>query len=462
MSLIKQLTAILFLAILTTASAQEGDSSAFLVDKIVASVGGELILLSEVNEQMAILKERGNDPGEKGKCAILQNLILQNLLLNQSKLDSIEVTEEEVEAQLEARIDQILGMMNNDIDYFEEYYGMSINEVKREFRSDLMDKLLVERMQSQIVRNVKVTPSEVKDFFNDIPRDSLPYFSSEVEYREIVFKPEPSEASKEAVIDLLQRLRDRIEEGEDFAELAGRYSEDPGSASQGGDLGWQKRGTFVPEFEAAVFNLKAGELSPVTKSPFGYHLIQLIDRRGNNVNARHILMSPDILDEDIEKKIALADSVAKLIAADSISFEFAVQKYSYDKEQSSTNGGRVMNPATGNTFFEIDQLEPDIYFTLDSLEINDISAGFVDRNARREKIVRVIQLLDRTDPHQANLDEDYNKISEAAKEQKKSKHLNNWMKDKLENTYIRVDKLFEYCPSMLDQLDQLQSQSMSN
>lgn len=462
MSLIKQLTAILLLASLSIASAQEGDSSAYLVDKIIASVGGELILLSEVKEQAAILKERGNDPGEKGQCAILQNLILQNLLLNQSKLDSIEVSDEEVEAQLDARIDQILGMMNNDIDYFEEYYGMAINEVKREFRSDLMNKLLVERMQAQIVQNVKVTPSEVKDFFNAIHRDSLPYFNSEIEYREIVFKPEPSDASKQAVIDLLRDLRERIEAGEEFAELAGRYSEDPGSASQGGDLGWQKRGTFVPEFEAAVFNLKPGELSPVIKSPFGYHLIQLIDRRGNNVNARHILMSPDILDEDIERKIELADSIRQLIVADSISFEFAVQKFSYDKEQSSTNGGRVMNQATGNTFFEIDQLEPDIYFTLDSLEIDDISAPFVDRNAQMEKVVRIIQLLSRTDPHQANLDEDYNKISEAAKERKKSKHLNDWMGDKLKSTHIRVDALFEHCPSMIDQLDQLQSQSMSN
>lgn len=460
MSLIKQFfIPLLSLAIWTTGFAQEKDSSAFLVDKIVANVGGELILLSEVNEQVAMLKERGSDPGEKGKCAILQNLILQNLMLNQAKLDSVEVTEEEVEAQLEARIDQILGMMNNDIDYFEEYYGMSINEVKREFRSDLMDKLLVERMQAQIVQNVKVTPSEVKDFFNSIPRDSLPYFNSEVEYREIVFKPEPSEVSKEAVVDLLTRLRDRIIDGEDFADLASRYSEDPGSASQGGDLGWQKRGTFVPEFEAAVFNLKPGELSPIIKSPFGYHLIQLIDRRGNNVNARHILMSPDILDEDIEHKIELADSIRQLIAEDSISFEFAVQKYSYDKEQSSTNGGRVMNPATGNTFFEIDQLEPDIYFTLDSLNIDDISAPFVDRNARREKVVRIIQLLSRTDPHQANLDEDYNKISEAAKERKKTRHLNQWMKEKLQNTYIRVDELFDRCPPMLEQLDQLQTMS---
>lgn len=435
------------------------DSTGLLIDKIVANVGGELILLSEVDEQLAILEERGIPVGNEARCAVLQNIILQKLLLNQSRLDSVEVTEDEVSAQLEARIDQILGMMNNDINYFEEYYGMSINEVKREFRKDLENKLLIERMQAQVVQNVKVTPSEVKEFFQAIHKDSLPYFNSEVEYREIVFKPTANKASTSSVVDLLERIRERIKNGESFGPLAEKYSEDPGSAQFGGELGWQKRGTFVPEFEAAVFNLQPGELSPVIKSPFGYHLIQLIERRGNTVNARHILLSPDILDEDIERTVSEADSLRNKIVNDSVSFEIVVQKHSYDKEQSATNGGRVLNPRSGNTFFEIDQLEPDIYFTLDSLEINEISRPFVDRNQRQEKVVRVIQLLSRTDPHQANLDEDYNKIAQAAKEQKKSKYLNDWMSDKLRKTYIRIDDRFESCPSIMEQTDDLRLMS---
>lgn len=424
------------------------DSTGVLVDKIIARVGGELILWSEIEEQVAILQQRKQDLGENTHCAVIQNSLVQKLLLNQARLDSVIITDDEIDTQLDARIDQILGMMNNDIDYFEDYYGMTLEEVRSQFRRDLEEKLLTERMQSQIVGNVSITPSEVKDFFSKIPKDSLPYFNSEVEYREIVVKPTPSKASQNAIIDILEGLKREILDGASFEELASTYSEDPGSAANGGDLGWQKRGTFVPEFEAAVFNLQPYELSPIIKSPFGYHLIQLIERRGNTVNARHILMSAEVLDEDIERSLNFLDSVRTEILLDSMTFEYAVTRYSEESETSATNGGRVVNPKSGNTFFEIDHLEPDIFFTLDTLEVNDISKPFVDRNRRGERILRFIQLLSRTDPHQANLNTDYNKIATAAKEQKKSKLLNDWMMERMSQTYIKIDDRYLKCPNL--------------
>ncbi len=424
------------------------DSTGIILDKIIANIGGELLLLSEVQEQVAILEERGQSLGANTDCAVLQNSFVQKLLLNQARLDSILVSDDELDAQLEARVEQILGMMNNDIEFFENYYGMTIKEVKDEFRIDLEEQLLIERMQSQIVNNVQLTPTEVKDFFGSIHPDSLPYFNSEVEYREVIMRPAPNESSKMAVKDLLEGLKKRVEEGEEFSELASIYSEDPGSAAKGGDLGWQKRGTFVPEFEAAVFNLQPMELSPIIETQFGYHLIQLIERRGDNINSRHILISPELTDEDVEGSIALLDSVRLEILKDSMSFELAVKKYSHEKEGSATNGGRVVNPSSGNTFFEIDQLEPDIYFTLDSLEIDEISMPFSDRNYKGDIVVRFIQLLSRTDPHQANLNVDYHRISLAAKEQKKSKALSDWMDEKVGSTFIRIDEEYERCPNL--------------
>ncbi|MBV6654939.1 MAG: peptidylprolyl isomerase, partial [Mameliella sp.] len=226
-----------------------------VIDKVVATVGGELVLLSEVEEQRALMASQQPNLPEDIRCNIMDQVMANKLLLNQSKLDSIVVGDEEVEAQLDARIERILGFMNNDVNQFEEYYGQSINEVKAQFREDLKNQLLVERMRGQIMASVTVTPSEVKTFFGSIPQDSLPYFNSEVEIGEIVYKPEINKEEREKAISLLEELRERIVDlGEDFSELAGKYSDD-GSARAGGDLGWAKRGRYVPEFEAAAFRL---------------------------------------------------------------------------------------------------------------------------------------------------------------------------------------------------------------
>lgn len=419
-----------------------------IIDKVIATVGGELILLSDVEEQHALISAQNGTMPEDARCNILDNLLAQKLMLNQAKLDSIEVSDEEVEAQLNARIERILTYMGNDVSQFEAYYGQSINEVKEQFRTDLEDQILTDRMRGQVMTNVSVTPAEVKQFFNQIPYDSLPYFNSEVEIGEIVYKPKVNKEQKQLSIDKLEDIRKQIlEDGADFAEMAGKFSDD-GSARVGGDLGWTQRGKFVPEFEAAAYKLEKGELSPIVESEFGFHLIQLQERRGNSIKVRHILIKPEITDADLELARQHLDSVRLLVANDSIDFSRAVKRYSYEDVQSYNNDGRMVNPATGNTFFEIGDLDPDIYFTIDTMDVSQLSAPFEYTDPTGETLYRVVQLQSRTAPHRANLAQDYSKIQQATIESKRNDFVNSWIEEKVNSTYIAVDGMYNGCPNL--------------
>ena len=421
-----------------------------VLDKVIAKVGSEYVLLSELEEQFALLKDQQGTLPSTARCFILDNLLTNKLLINQAKLDSVEVADEEVEGQLNARIDQILEYMGGDIRQFEEYYGQTINEVKENFRDDLKNKLLAERMNQTIMSGISVTPSEVKAFFHNIPKDSLPYFNSEVEVGELVVKPEVSEAEKQKAIAKLEKLRQRIVEGgEDFAELAKTFSDDFASARIGGDLGWTKRGKFVPEFEAAAYNLDEGEISPVVETPFGFHIIQLLGRRGNSIHTRHILVKPEITDEDLERTRMKMDSIRKLLMEGEITFSQAVKKFGYKDVQSYHNDGKMINPASGNTYFEIADLEPDVYFTIDTMEVGEYSQPFTYTDPRGEIFFRIVQLQSRSEPHRASLERDYSKIQAAAIEQKKMTYLQEWIKSKIDETYIYIDDRFKLqCPGL--------------
>ncbi len=419
-----------------------------VIDKVVAMVGGEIVLLSEVEEQYSLFREENPTAPPEMRCQIIDQLMTSKLLLNQAKLDSIEVTEDQVEEQLNARIDRILSYMNGDINQFEEYYGQTITQVKDQFREDLRSQLLMDRMRGQVLQSVKVTPSEVKAFFEAIPTDSLPYFNSEVEIGEIVVKPTANDEERLRTVERLKELRRQIKAGEaTFEELARRFSED-GSARIGGDLGWAKRGKFVPEFEAAAYNLEPGELSPVTETEFGFHLIELLERRGNTIRVRHILTRPEIGDEDIEVSRTLLDSVRQLIVDDSLNFSQAVKRFGDEDVQSYNNDGRMLNPATNNTFFEIGDLDPDIYFTIDTMEVNDISVPIEFSNPIGEPMLRIIQLQSRTSPHRANLQQDYSKIRTATEQSKQSESLDEWIAEKVAATYVTLDERFAGCPEL--------------
>lgn len=419
-----------------------------VIDKVVATIGSEYVLLSELEAQFAMMEdERGVLPPE-ARCAILDQLLGGRLLLNQSKLDSIVVEDGEIEDQLNARIERILSYMNNDVSQFEAYYGQTVNEVKESFREDLRNQVLVERMRAQIISEVTVTPSEVKAFFASIPKDSLPYFSSEVEIGEIVYKAQVNKEERQKSIALLENIRQRIVEGgEDFAELAQKFSDD-GSARGGGDLGWAKRGKFVPEFEAAAYKLEENEISDVVESQFGFHLLQLLERRGNSIHVRHILIKPEITAADIEKARVRLDSVRHLIDTDSVTFSLAVKQYSDEDVQSYNNDGRMVNPLTGNTFFEIGDLEPDIYFTIDTMQVGGLSAPFEFAGPTGEPMLRIVQLQSRTKPHQASLEQDYSKIQKAAIESKKNEYIADWVETRIKSTFVNIDGMYDGCPNL--------------
>lgn len=436
---------IILVSVLLTFSVQ---AQRKVIDKVVAIVGSEYVQLSEVEEQFSLVsQQRGGLPPE-ARCQILEQQLSQNLLLNQARLDSVVVADEEVEVQLNARIDRILGYMQGDVKQFEEYYGQSVNEVKDEFRQDLKNQLLTERMRGTIISNVNVTPSEVKDFFDQIPKDSLPYFNSEVEVGEIVMVPEVNEEQRNIAITKLETIRQQIVDGADFAELAQKNSDDPGSGRLGGDLGWTSRGKFVPEFEAAAYGLEENELSEIVESQFGFHLIQLLERRGNRIHTRHILIRPAITEADLELTRAKLDTVRQLIQTDSITFSLAVKRYSNEDTQSFNNDGRMVNSITGNTFFEVGDLDPDIYFTIDTMSINDISAPFEFQSPSGETSFRIVQLQSRTDPHVASLKQDYSKIRQAAIDSKKNEFISKWLGERVEATYIHIDPMYSTCPNL--------------
>ncbi|MBI1225246.1 MAG: peptidylprolyl isomerase [Bacteroidetes bacterium] len=421
-----------------------------VIDKVVANVGGEYILLSELEEQIALIadKQGGKLPPD-ARCLMLDNLLTQKLLVNQAKIDSVEVKDEEVEDQMNARIEQILDYMGGDVNQFEDYYGQSIGEVKQSFREDLKSQLLADRMRSKVMEGISVTPSEVKAFFKKIPRDSLPYFNSEVEIGEIVMKPEINAVERQKAIDKLTDIRKRIVEGgESFEELAKKYSDDFASARIGGDLGWTKRGKFVAAFEAAAYKLDENQISDVVESEFGFHLIQLIGRRGNSINTRHILVKPEITDADLALTEHKLDSVRQLLMSDSISFSKAVKMFGYKDVQSYNNDGKLVNPASGNSFFEIGDLEPAIYFTIDTMKVGEFSKPFSFTDPRGETFFRIVQLQSRTQPHVASLEKDYAKIQTAAIEQKKSAETARWVEEKVRSTYIRIDQTYQACPGI--------------
>lgn len=419
-----------------------------IIDKVVGVVGSEYVQLSEVEQQFSLSSAQSGGLPPEARCQIMSQLLSQKLLLNQARLDSVEVSPEEVEVQLDARIDRILGYMGGDIQQFEDYYGQSVNEVKDEFRQDLRSQIVTDRMRSTIIQGVNVTPSEVTAFFDKIPKDSLPYFNSEVEIGEIVIVPEVNKEQKLLANTKLENIRERVLAGEDFAVLAREESDDPGSGAAGGDLGWTGRGKFVPEFEAAAYGLELEELSEIVESQFGFHLIQLMGRRGNTIRTRHILVRPEITDADLELARSKLDTVRQIVTADSVSFSIAVKRYSNEEVQSFNNDGRMVNPATGNTFFEVGDLDPDIYFTIDTMQVGSLSAPFEFAGPSGETAYRIVQLQARTVPHVASLRQDYSKIKQAAIESKKNEYINDWLEDKIDATYIRLDEMYEGCPDL--------------
>ncbi|NBC24828.1 MAG: peptidylprolyl isomerase [Bacteroidetes bacterium] len=434
-----------------------------LVNKVIAKVGGELVLLSDLEEQVAYLKDQGQEIGERERCEILEGILAQKLLVNQAKLDSLVVMEEQVNAEIDGRIERILQMMNNDMGQFEAYYGKTVNEVRSEMAREMKNQMLAEQMRNQVMSTASATPSEVIAFYESMPKDSVPYYNSEVEIQELVIKPEVTTEEKMQTEDKLNELREKIlNDSASFTQMARVYSDDPGSARNGGDLGMMKRGSLVPEYEAAAYNLRPGEISEVVESEYGFHIIKLLERRGNNIHTQHILSKPELDEDDFQRTRDELLKIKSLIENDSLSFQQAVRLHGYSGVQSYNNGGRVVNNQSGDNYFEVGDLDPDVYFALDTLEVGEITQPLEYRTRGGETLYKIVKLMSRTDPHKASLQSDYAKIQQMASQNKKSETLMDWMIKKRKSTFIEVSEGFSDCPNLESWLSTTRSSAQSS
>jgi len=422
----------------TTVNAQEK-----IVDKIVAVIGDKIVLASDVEIQHQQALAQGMF-GDDVKCQILDQLLLEKMFQTHAQIDSLTVGEEEIEVELDGRVRYFLSMFGGDEAKMEEFYGKTVLEIKDEFRSDIEDQILARKMQNEILANITVTPSEVRNFFNTIPKDSIPYFNAEVELAQLVLKPKVPKSQKDATKQKLLEIKQRIIDGEEFAAMAENYSEDFGSAANGGDLGWVERGQFVPEFEGAAFKLKAGEFSDIVETQFGFHLIQMLERRGEKIHTRHILIKPEVTDADLEATQKRLDSIRNVILSDTLTFKEAVEKYSEDEETKNT-GGLLFNQNNNSSVFEIDELDPTLYFAIDTLKEGDTSQALKFEMRDGSPAYRLMHIYTRTSPHLANIEDDYNKIVSVVEMQKQQEAMLKWLDRRIPTTYIKIDPNYQNC-----------------
>jgi peptidyl-prolyl cis-trans isomerase SurA len=437
---------ILFLSLLFTC--HHAFAQPQLADKIVGIVDDRIVQLSEVEAQYQQYVYQSPESIQPDlKCQILDQFLTDKLLVRQAELDSVKVTDDEVEQTLDMRIRNFANIAGS-MEKLEQYYGKSVIEIKDEFRNDIREKLLADRERSNIVKDLTVTPSEVVVFFNKIPKDSLPYFNAELEIGQLVIMPKVNNDIRIYAKEKITGLLDRVRKGEDFGALASSYSDDPGSADQGGDLGFINRGEMDPNFEAAAFSLKnPNDISEVIESKFGFHIIQLIERRGDKIHVRHILVKPKITSFDIQKAGAYADSVYNLIQSGKYTFAQAVSKFSQD-DPTKENGGMIENPATNTTLFETADLgtyDQTLVPATDTLQVGAITKPMVFRTKQNETGFRMIYLKSKTRPHQANLHDDYDRVQQFALSQKQIDAITKWLDDRIAKSYVFVAPEYKNC-----------------
>lgn len=416
-----------------------------LVDKVQVIVDDKIILHSDIENQIHLMsKELKNN--RESRCYLIEQLIINKIMTSQAVMDSIVVNDEEVDAELDRKINYYVNMLGSR-KMFEEYYNKPIEAIKEDFRDDIKEQMLAQRMRNKIVENLSVTPTEVRDYYNKIPKDSLPYYNTEYEVSQIVIKAHVGEAQQKMALEKILDLKRRAEEGEDFGLLATLYSEDPGSAPEGGELGLMPRGTFVPEFEAAAFKLKDGELSDIVKTQFGYHLIKLNKRIGEQVDCSHILIRIQAANKDLTAAKEKADSIRKEVVANQLKFFDAVKQFS-EEESSKNNGGRVLNYETGGTIMEPQEMDPYLYKMIESLNEGEYSSVEPYQTQDGSYAFRFARVDSKVAPHEANLSQDYSKILDAAKSEKEQRIIQEWVNRRSKKSYLFINDDYNDCPNL--------------
>jgi peptidyl-prolyl cis-trans isomerase SurA len=412
-----------------------------VLDEIIAKVDNYIILRSDMEKSYLEMLSR-NDITGITRCDALETLVINKMLVAKAEIDSVMVEDGDVESNLDRRLQFFINQVGSE-ERLEEFYGKTIDQFKDELRESVKEQMVVEKMQGTITKDLTVTPAEVKKFFKTIPADSLPFFSTEVTIGQIVKIPEPGEVEKEKIRTQLIAIRNKILAGESMATLAQQYSMDPSVRRNNGELGFFRRGDLAPEFEATALSMQPGEISMPVETDFGFHIIQLVERRGNTYNSRHILMIPVPSPADIKASRDYLDSLKTQIEAKTITFEKAAKEYSDDKATAS-DGGFLLD-GTGAPRVSVEEIDPVLFFTLDTMKVGNITAPIDYRLDDGTQALRLIYYKDKVPPHQANLEQDFQKIYQATLSAKKNKILSEWFRKAQGDVYIDVDPEFDFC-----------------
>jgi peptidyl-prolyl cis-trans isomerase SurA len=427
----------------------QGQPKKAVADKIVAVVGDRIILQSDIRNSIEDAKRQGGNVPEGAECLLMEQAVVSKVLMLQAEKDSLPVTDEEVEAELDQRVRYFINQVGTQ-QALEDYAGKTIYQIKDDARESVKERKLAEAMQQKIVSNVKITPSEVKVFFDKIPKDSLPFFESELEIGQIVIYPKASRDLEQYIVAEMNNYKKQIESKiATFEQLAQRYSEDPGSKDRGGNYQINRNEkTWDPVFLSTAFRLKEGEIAaPVKSDKFGYFLIQMVERRGDDADVRLILRVPPVTETELKQAATRLDTARSKIIAGNIGFNEAGLKYSED-EAAKFSGPFILN-RDGSPYVTIDQLDKEMVAMLTKMKVGDVSQPASFTSEQGKKGVRIIYLKSRSEPHRMNLHDDYSKISQMALEEKKSLALEKWIKAKIPTYYIMVDMVTRgECPQM--------------
>lgn len=416
-----------------------------VADKIIVKVDNYIILKSELELSFQnYLNSQEGTPDESAKCGILRQLLFNKVMYAKAEIDSVIVLDAQVESEASNRLSMMVERAGGDEKKLEDYLGKSLADIKEELLEPIKEQLTIQKMRSEITADAKVTPSQVRKFYKLIPTDSLPFLPSEYEVAQMLVYAKVSKQEKDRVRKQLLDIRTRIKAGEDFAVLAKEFSADLGSAAQGGNLGYRERGELVPEYEAMSFSLKPMEISEPVESEFGFHLIQLLERRGNLINTRHILIRPKPSAADMVYTNQFVDSLRNLIVKDSLTFAKAVFEHSADRN-SKNNGGRILSQQTGSAKLVAEDFDYNTYLILDTMKLKSVSQPLPFRSPDGKEAVRLLYFIDKTKPHQANLNDDYEKIYQAALNDERARMLDDWFFTAIKELYIDIDEEYNKC-----------------
>ncbi len=415
------------------------------IDGIIANVAGRIVLYSDLAGRLAQLRQSGEAVNDTTACGELEDLLYQQLLLEQARIDSVVADQAQVNAELDRRISYFEQQIGGR-DKLEKFYGKSITEIKAEFRDQVADQLLVQQMQQKIVGDARVTPREVEQFFRSIPKDSLPFINAGVEFARISIYAHPTDEEDRRVKQKLEGYREAIVKGEkQFCTMAILYSEDPGSAAQCGELGMVPQGVMVPEFDAVAMSLKDGELSPVFHTKYGYHIMEMVERRGDQYNARHILLAPKVSASDMEAARTELDSLVALVRDGKLEFNKLASTYNQDEETKGTNG-LVLEPNANSTHWAIGDLDQQTFLVLDKLKPGQMSQTVAFEEPDGKKGYRVFRLMKQTEPHRMDLVQDYPLVQQAAEARLRQRSVDEWVGQRLKGTYVNIVEAYRGCP----------------